>query len=196
MKRLFKSLTLILALAGIYFLARPYFSKNNVIKTTYNKRTGDQEDQEKKSATVTKKRAPAAIAKTNTPLQNPKKAGPFFPRKNMNRFKGLKTINTPSPKWKDNLKSGIFRFGFTAENFKINHIESVARKEGKKVRNLEWVKISYTQKGFPQMYDALVDSASGRVIQTWNHVKYEPMFNRHRKLSFSLGGLLKDADAE
>ena len=44
------------------------------------------------------------------------------------------------------------------------------------------------------MYDALVDSASGRVIQTWNHVKYEPMFNRHRKLKFNLTGLLKKSD--
>jgi hypothetical protein len=190
MKRALKSLTFILALVGLYHTVMSFnqSKETKVVEAPAVPKVLEEKEISKKQED---KRSPASIKKV-TKTKN-KRPQPFFPRKSkgMKRFKGLKVINRPNPKWKGNLKDSIFRFGFKADNFKINHIESVARKEGQKVRNLEWVKISYTQKGLPHMYDALVDSASGRVIQSWNHVKYENPLSRLSKPSFNLKGLLK-----
>lgn len=143
------------------------------------------------------KRTPANSPASLNANDKSQKPGPFFPRRRgMGQFKGLQAINTPHPKWEEKAKESLLRFKFKTKNFKMNHIESVARKEGESYRNLEWVKISYTRKGFPQSYDALIDSETGKIARTWNHMKYEPMFNRHRKLSFSLGGILESVEDE
>lgn len=194
------SLFLIFSMALAWFITKKspeYFVKTDEHKDNTQNKIQTKQIPEAKRAPANKHQMASRPTLTQKQTSNKKssKSEPFFPRRRGKEvFNGLKAINTPHPEWEKRFKTALFRFHLKAENFKLNHIESVARKEGENYRNLEWVKISYVSKGLPQSYDALVDSETGKVTKTWNHMKYEPMFNRHRKLSFSLKGILKSPE--
>lgn len=89
----------------------------------------------------------------------------------------LKLINKVSDNWKDKFTKhflGDIPQDKQAKNLEIKHQKSIVDVKQGIGRNLEHIIVSYTKPdGKPFSFEALVDSETGAMIQSWNQTRYE-----------------------
>ncbi len=88
--------------------------------------------------------------------------------------------NTPSPTWEKELnKTLVLMGGETIKNVAIKKIASVIWMRNEGGMNAESVIITLTNKeGAQSTFRALIDSASGRILETWDRTIFEPVGHR------------------
>lgn len=84
--------------------------------------------------------------------------------------------NKRSEQWKENFKKSFeqskSQLGFNS--FQIKHKRSILKKENKTSRNFEHIVVRYKlPNGNPFSFEALVDSETGTMTQSWNKTRYE-----------------------
>lgn len=84
--------------------------------------------------------------------------------------------NTRSITWKENFTKNFEKnrsqLGFNS--FQIKHKRSILKKENKTSRNFEHIVVRYKlPNGNPFSFEALVDSETGTMAQSWNKTRYE-----------------------
>lgn len=63
---------------------------------------------------------------------------------------------------------------FLPSSFKIKHKRSIVKKENRSSRKLEHIIVRYQRTdGTPYTFEALVDSQTGSMVQSWNKTRYE-----------------------
>lgn len=97
----------------------------------------------------------------------------------------LKKSNKVSEDWKEKYTKNFLRMlpkDQALKDFKIKVKKSLLKVKNNVGRNMEHIVVSYKKpNGYPFSFEALVDSETGAVIQTWNKTRYE--FNDTVKLN-------------
>ncbi len=98
----------------------------------------------------------------------------------------LKMKNKISKDWQDKYKKNFMRMTFEEKlkDFTIEKKRSIIKVQNKIGRYLEHVVVRYVRPdGKPFAFEALVDSETGSLVQTWNRTRYE--FKKHVKIDGS-----------
>lgn len=92
----------------------------------------------------------------------------------------IKAPNSPSPIWEKELQKTLVSMGGeTIENVSIKKVASVIWMKNYGGINAESVIITLRNKeGAESTFRALVDSASGRILETWDRTIFEPVGHR------------------
>lgn len=94
--------------------------------------------------------------------------------------------NSVSKDWKTNYAKHFNRmlYGQKVQDFKVKVKRSVVQVKNSIGRNLEHVIVSYKKpNGDPFAFEALIDSETGMMVQSWNKTRYE--FKRPYKIEGS-----------
>jgi hypothetical protein len=78
--------------------------------------------------------------------------------------------------WKSKYEANFFRMHSknSISNFKVIYKKSIQRQDGKTQKTLEHILVKFNKpNGDPMSFEALLDSKTGTVKQTWNQTKYE-----------------------
>ncbi|GEM_PF-6909043 len=90
--------------------------------------------------------------------------------------------NTPSPNWEKDLTKSLANLGGEeVKNIAVKKIASVIWMKNEGGMNAESVIITLTNKdGAESTFRAMIDSATGRILQTWDRTIFEPAGRRDR----------------
>lgn len=78
--------------------------------------------------------------------------------------------------WKSKYKDNFLRMHVndSISNLKVTYKKSIQRQDGKTKKTLEHILVKFNKpNGDPMSFEALLDSKTGTVKQTWNQTKYE-----------------------
>ena len=91
-------------------------------------------------------------------------------------LKNMPKSNIRSEKWEQKFREKFAQIDNSLQknSIKITHKRSIIKKENKSARNFEHILVSYRlPNGNPYSFEALVDSESGTMKQSWNRTRYE-----------------------
>lgn len=150
------------------------FSKEQKSITKVKKQGADT-----KVATSPSRKISSIRSKVSRPKIRKTPETPSPKREYVGSFSNLKNItfiNKVDKNWKKKYKHNFQRMvkGQNFSNFKVKVKKSIVKVKGNIGRNLEHVIISYKKpNGQPFSFEALIDSESGHLVQTWNKTQYE-----------------------
>lgn len=105
----------------------------------------------------------------------------------------LHLSNRYNESWKEELAEQLLRFQSPDTKVFVKRNQSVVKVKGKKAKLYEVVTISYYFGDESKMfnsYNALVDSQTGRVQQTWNQSTHEPLRGQRMRVHLTPSGSL------
>lgn len=108
-------------------------------------------------------------------------------------FENLTAVNSYNPEWRNKLANELLRFQDPHIKVYINKVESVVKIHDYQARRMEHVNITFLideDRRHFQSYSALIDSETGRVIQTWNQTIHEPLRSQRRPVELIPTGSL------
>lgn len=91
-------------------------------------------------------------------------------------LKNMPQSNTRSEKWEQKFREKFAQIdnSLRKNSIMIKHKRSIIKKENKSARNFEHILVSYRlPNGNPYSFEALVDSETGTMKQSWNRTRYE-----------------------
>lgn len=163
---------------GLFLLIQPKYSKQELAKKELAR-------QVKKGDVVSKKVGPKENYRkiASIPPKNPsvKRASIKTPEDrtvigNINNQDNLIVVNKVSKNWKEKYQQSFLRMvnSHEVKNFEVKLKKSILKVKENTAQNLEHVVVSYTNAhGDPFSFEALIDSATGQSVQTWNKTRYE-----------------------
>lgn len=157
---------------GIFFAIQPQNSRNELAKEEIKKQTQGLATKTMNS-TSKAHRAPASIPKITTTGKTSTKREVIGSFTDLNN---IQIVNKEDKNWKQKYQKNFLRMigNEPVKDFKIELKRSILKVEDNVGHALEHVVVSYTKpNGNPFSFEALIDSANGQMVHTWNQTRYE-----------------------
>ena len=153
-----------------FFLINPNEEITKNIVESKKAKQGTPKLEEKKIS-----RAIASIPKAVSTPSTPKEIQREY-RGNFSNLNDITLVNKVDKNWKEKYQKNFLRMTSKekVKGFKIELKKSMVQVKNNIGRNLEHVVVSYIKpNGQPFSFEALIDSETGRIVQTWNKTRYE-----------------------
>ncbi len=114
----------------------------------------------------------------NHPVKDGRKVLGLPPKQSTKEaLKRLRTINVVSPKWQEKLEENLkAQGGEGVKDIKVQKVESLIINQNGNAINTESVVISLkNEKGEISTFRAMIDSGSGKILETWDRPISDPM---------------------
>lgn len=140
------------------------------------------------------KRAPASLKKGPPASKTPQNQRITIALPDQTVIKDASPLNKPHKEWKKRLGNEILRFMRPETKVYLKKLESLTVYEKGRPLHVEKVHVKLTTpEGRLFSYNALVDSETGKVVETWNQTNHEPMGGQTKKIRPS-GALINDKE--